>query len=395
MGGLATQRRSDAGPGSGGPIDPLGDALVDPLRPVASVAKTPPSSNPGTERQVLTGSRGDPPKGKTEPEPVKKTPDPVQVKHSVKTPQGEALAKKYGQNWESLERTGASERTFTTPDSNGGSANIIAGSDALALVNDGNSLGNEFTERFKKSGSAGTVDDVWADAAIHDINDGGSFAQGGVKRKTKGIKRAVVVGDSNYYRSTFEPHATVRPQKEALVNDLPGAARDATSVAGIYRGLGFDVRKYENLRASDLRSALSSAKSGLTAGDELFVYYSGHGTLGGFVAAEANYWAIEHGNTRKAEVPWTVATENAVAAMAGGWHATLVFDACQSGSYAPLMTEEQGADFKTQARHRVNLAEESVDDAKSSGTADGWMEARGSQYLGWDKETIKTLKGGT
>lgn len=146
----------------------------------------------------------------------------------------------------------------------------------------------------------------------------------GPERKTK--RRAVVVGNSDYVDA--EAPAGFSSEFE----DLPGAAADASAMAGSLKERGFEVEHHQNLNATGLRKALVGRGQDLVGGDELAVVYTGHGIKAGLPGVQS---MRSLATTKITDVlPHSELAGEARNAVGRGYHLEMIIDACESDALA-------------------------------------------------------------
>ncbi len=133
-------------------------------------------------------------------------------------------------------------------------------------------------------------------------------AREGPVRKAERGRRSINVGIDNY-----------RTQRV-----LKGCINDATTLAGIYAGRGYETEVLADVETGVMRSAYRETLGRAAPGDDLFFSFSGHG--GG---ASSGMIGIEGG-----ELPWNEAAKYAGAAITRGVHLEMSIDACHAGNAA-------------------------------------------------------------
>ena len=391
-----TQSKLTAGPPPVQVAAPPSDHLTDPL---ASASATPQAGN--SQRQVsshqanhtVRGGPGD--KKKHKPGD-----DGVSMDGEVGTAKGVELAERFGGSHSSLSGLGSVDVPFTMPYEGEGSADIFTSTARWANAADAYSTSKEFAKRLPDVRERyGSQEEAWGQAQLHDHNMGGSHYKMGSKKYSRGAKRAVVVGNSDYKRKTYLPLAKAAAEKagdkrdEFLVADLGGAGRDAKTVAGIYKGLGFDVIEHSDQESSSLNKTLQGAEEGLVEGDELLIYYAGHGTTTGLIGAEANRLVTKNNDWGPSVVPFAAALDAVIAAKMGNFHVTVVLDACNSGG-ATADLEDQGAELGAAEPHQINLAEEALrDNDGDMKKASKQLNFTGQLFNKWSEKAAERLPG--
>lgn len=154
-------------------------------------------------------------------------------------------------------------------------------------------------------------------ANAQDVNGLGSqLALTGEAEREKGrgvgYKQALVIGNGDY----------------ANFGDLEGAARDAASMAEVYGQRGYEVDHQENLGGAEMASELRGVGKELGEGDELLLYYAGHGYTKGLLGVDAAK-GLKSGIVANAEV---IGAANRLRGQ--GVKTEVVLDACQTGAAA-------------------------------------------------------------
>ncbi|MDD5094271.1 MAG: DUF4157 domain-containing protein [Dehalococcoidia bacterium] len=144
-------------------------------------------------------------------------------------------------------------------------------------------------------------------------------------------RRAVVIGNGDYDPATTSGHTM------ATTNPLPSSLTDSSRIATALSDRGYDVSHLPNQTATQIDSALTSALSGLSAGSELFFYYSGHGTLEGLIGIDG-----------------TAFTQAQMLSIRSAARTALVdliinTDACHSGVFADAIRGAELRDTRTSA----------------------------------------------
>jgi hypothetical protein len=187
-----------------------------------------------------------------------------------------------------------------------GSATIVTSVPSANEAKDNNSLTATYLDASSKEDDAGE----WADAVEHDANHGGQVVTVNkrTQKPTGGKRHALVIGNEHY--------------KD--VSDLPGAARDARGMKTHY-AKSHTVDHQTDLTSTGLTSAVTGAGQAMSAGDELVVYYAGHGTEQGLVGVEARADNVS-------VLPLSTLSGLVGSAVSGGWHVTVINDSCHSGA---------------------------------------------------------------
>lgn len=174
------------------------------------------------------------------------------------------------------------------------------------------------------------TDDLLGAAAERDLNEGGKAARG-KRRDDQAPRRALVVGIEAYADASL----------------LPGAVADAQGMAGLLEGRGYEVDLRLNLAGGELYDAFEEAAAQVREGEDLILYYAGHGGYGGsLIGADGG------------RVPAAVVQRARDAALKKGGTSTLIVDACFSDGLHG--EQEEGA-----AAGRPDVDEVAMDQALS------------------------------
>jgi hypothetical protein len=125
-------------------------------------------------------------------------------------------------------------------------------------------------------------------------------------------RHALVIGNAGY-RSNLKP--------------LPGAKRDAALMAGRFEARGYGVSHLEDLDTAATTSAIRAVGASAQKGDELAIYFAGHGVDGDLTGVDARIQA----GAISPRVPASVASGALGAALSSGATLELIIDACESG----------------------------------------------------------------
>ena len=176
-----------------------------------------------------------------------------------------------------------------------------------------------------KKGNPDKSDDELLDMmANKEVNKGSRTGHLGENTSTAdGKKEALVIGNEKYTK--FPGH------------DLPGAKSDAAAMASTYGGQGFTVDHKTDLSGGSIQTEVGAAGKNLSAGDELLVYFAGHGLRDGVVG-------VDYPDSG-AVAPNSTMSGKATSAQSSGYHATIMIDACHSGALVDEM-EKSGEDAK-------------------------------------------------
>ncbi|MEL6341711.1 MAG: caspase family protein [Myxococcota bacterium] len=176
-----------------------------------------------------------------------------------------------------------------------------------------------------KSGQLTTVQEAPEPAPLYDESmipktDGNSiYAIDPLLYTPPSTRRAIVIGNHKY--------------TDPDIDDLPGAERDAGAMASRYSALGYDVEHLKDQSSTGMLKAVFKAGDGLKEGDSLVFYYAGHGIDTGLLGTNAtlkNMKVLGHGITN------SLVTD----AVAGGYHASVIADACESGAMTDRLKDE-------------------------------------------------------
>ncbi|MED5371012.1 MAG: caspase family protein [Myxococcota bacterium] len=165
-------------------------------------------------------------------------------------------------------------------------------------------------------------------ASREDINVGGDVVSAkrrdGGDAPRSGRKFACVIGNSDY--------------KE--LNKLPEPVKDAKAMQGRWESEGFSVVSFLDVDSSEMTKALEDIPKYAKRGDDIRVYYAGHGVkdygLAGVNAHSAKVGDLEFmdGFTQ-----YGVIGNLASDAVTNGWHLTAIVDACQSAGVATAVLD--------------------------------------------------------
>jgi hypothetical protein len=158
-------------------------------------------------------------------------------------------------------------------------------------------------------------DELWERALQYDINPGGEHTDlnGSDNRDYSGKKLAYVVGNSTYPGTRF--------------GDLPGAASDASSMAGHYEGKGYETFHAKNVTAAQLESGVQALEQ-LEDDDAGVLYYAGHGSSRGL-------WGVDSVSMPNSVISGTTST-----VLGKGARLDVVVDACHAGGLQDEMEDE-------------------------------------------------------
>lgn len=199
-----------------------------------------------------------------------------------------------------------------------GTATLATSSGLDDVARDQGSYTSVFLD-MKKAHPDKSDDELLDMMARKEVNPGSQTAHLGERSEgAEGKKQALIIGNEDY----------------AELLDLSGAKADATAMASTYKGEGFEVDHQADLGGKDLGSAIQSAGSGLKEGDELLVYYAGHGKREGLLG-------VDHPDKGSVVSDKSVAAKVSEA-QGGGYHATVMIDACHAGGSIDELQEGQG-----------------------------------------------------
>lgn len=203
------------------------------------------------------------------------------------------------------------------------------------LARDSGSFGGSALDRKGQRGGDTT------EALVHEqqhYQGGARFgSQAGTSAELVGAagtrKRALVVGNSRYHRTT----------------SLAGAERDADRAAASFASDGYEVDHRRDLEGAALRAAVLEATARLVRGDKATFFYAGHGSAEGLLGVESVYLtnadigrAVKGPRERGAEV-------------------TVVADSCHSGTLV-----REGAAAVEGSDHLPVLTPRTGDDARAA-----------------------------
>lgn len=243
-----------------------------------------------------------------------------------------------------------------------GSATISAGAGKDYTVDDHYSHGRRLVHEAESDPTA-SDDELLDRATWAAANPKAETGHLGTHRPARpnAKKEGLVVGNADYSRA--------RPTK-----DLPGAALDAANMEQLYSAppRKFSVSNRSNLAGGDLQAAIANAGSGLEKGDELLIYFAGHGkeATGALIGADGG------------EVPVAAAASKASVARSKGFHATIILDSCHSGAIfdefevgqekprqdradaTPLVPDEKTGKYRPQTDDDLKAVDSSGGDAR-------------------------------
>ncbi|MCB9737608.1 MAG: caspase family protein [Deltaproteobacteria bacterium] len=132
-----------------------------------------------------------------------------------------------------------------------------------------------------------------------------------------GKKRALVVGCHRYVRASW----------------LPGAENDAASMNAVLTARGYEVEHLVDPGFTAFHGAMKALHDGAAAGDQVVIYFAGHGTPPGYPAGEglllADGKVFHHAST----TTWIASLR------AQGVAVELVLDCCHSGQSPDLVAD--------------------------------------------------------
>lgn len=199
-----------------------------------------------------------------------------------------------------------------------GSATLATSSGLDDVARDRDSYTSVFLE-MKKAHPDLSDDDLLDMMARKEVNPGSQTAHLGERsEESVGKKQALIIGNEDY----------------AELADLSGAKADASAMASTYKGEGFEVDQQADLEGKELGSVIQNAGSGLKEGDELLVYYAGHGKREGLLG-------VDHPDMGSVVSDKNVAAKVSEA-QGAGYHATVMIDACHAGGSLDELQEGQG-----------------------------------------------------
>ena len=197
-----------------------------------------------------------------------------------------------------------------------GSGTLATSTGLDALAKDTGSYTKVFL-RLKKNNPDKSDDELLDMMAKKRVNRGSQTAHLGDRHTKKdGKKEALIIGNEDYLEE----------------QDLPGAKSDAAGMASTYKAAGFEVDHQVDLEGKDMDTVVQAAGSDLQEGDELLVYYAGHGVRQGLLGIDSpDKSALVSDKTLAGKVP---------EAKAGGYHATVMIDACHAGGTIDELQEQ-------------------------------------------------------
>jgi len=205
---------------------------------------------------------------------------------------------------------------LSSPVEGTGSGTLATSTGLDAVAKDMGSYTKVFL-RLKKNNPDKSDDELLDMLAKRRVNRGSQTAHLGDRHTKKdGKKEALIIGNEDYLEE----------------KDLPGAKSDAAGMASTYKAAGFEVDHQVDLEGKKMDTMIQAAGKDLKEGDELLVYYAGHGVRQGLLGIDS-----PHGDPLVEE---TTVAGKVPEAKAGGYHATVMIDACHAGGTIDELQEQ-------------------------------------------------------
>jgi len=131
------------------------------------------------------------------------------------------------------------------------------------------------------------------------------------------------------------------------LNDLPGAATDAAGMQSTWSASGYEGTVQSDLDSASMASAMKGGASALGPGDEMLVYYAGHGSEKGLLG-------VKEGDDRPDLLANSAISGLVSQARSGKFQLKVILDSCYSGS----VTDEVRKDAAIQLAN-ADLTDES------------------------------------
>lgn len=208
-----------------------------------------------------------------------------------------------------------------------GTAVVVNGTSYEGGVNDTGSFGQAYLG-YKQEHPDWDEVTLLTMASREDINPGGdiSVARGKNANGRSGRKLAALVGNDHY----------------ASYPDLSGAVSDATEMNAQLLSEGYKTATAYDVGAERIRAMFTAVASFAQPGDEVTLYFAGHGIEGGLtgVGCTEFYEASDFGPLRRFRdiVEADFLGSLAAKAVSGGWHLRIIADCCESGGIADAVT---------------------------------------------------------
>lgn len=176
-----------------------------------------------------------------------------------------------------------------------------------------------------------TEEELWTRAVHHDANRGGRVMGAAPTKKGELAGARLPPVDNTRIDLPAEPEpgklaVVIGNEHYASLGELPGAGRDAAMMASRYSNQGYAVAHLKDQTAAQLAYAVRTVLKGRQAGDEVVVYYAGHGVAKGLLG-------VQHDVGGQTDLlPHAALNQVSTQAVSEGWHAQVIVDACESAS---------------------------------------------------------------
>jgi hypothetical protein len=173
-------------------------------------------------------------------------------------------------------------------------------------------------------------EELWTRAVHHDANRGGRvMGAAPAKGEERAGPQLPPVDNTRVDLPGPKPGklaVVIGNQRYASLDELPGAGRDAAMMASRYTNQGYAVAHLKDQNAAQLAYAVRTVLKGRQAGDEVVVYYAGHGVADGLLG-------VQQGVGGQNDIlPHAALNQVSTQAVSEGWHAQVIVDACESAS---------------------------------------------------------------
>jgi hypothetical protein len=333
---MLTQKRTPAAKSATPTPSALGDALQDPLQdPLTKPTPGPPvrreweggkpaldaSRGGGGTTGTVGGSAGktDPGKGYSKLLNANLATDPV------------AHTNQYNKG---ANKDLATTDKLTTPRSFGtGTAQVATGVKVGGGVNDAWSMSLQYQTERKLDPRAGE-EELWKRAIKNDANPGGAFAT------WKPAADPVQAGHTSPIDNTRVDKPSRSPQRRAVVvanvhykgtswAPLAGAGADAAQMQATLQGDDYEVTRHDDKDSPGIAAAFDGCVAGAAPGDEITLYYAGHGVKDGMVGMNS----VQTGFKQYTDIAlYTQVAKHTTKAISGGYHLRIIVDACESAA---------------------------------------------------------------
>lgn len=240
-----------------------------------------------------------------------------------------------------------------------------SGSVTTTVSRYGNTLdGGSGTKSFlhqKKAHPELSDKELWTLALQYDLNPGGERTEltgSDPDHYDEGKKVAYVVGNKDY---------------EGDTEDLPGAGKDAASMASHYEGKGYRTFHAENLHAQQMSTGIQALEK-LEDGDAGVLYYAGHGSSRGL-------WGTDMELLKNSVISSTTSS-----VLGKGAKLDVVIDACKSGGLQESVEDEFGFDRESKDLPHAT-AKESAAKGYGWSASDSFVDAHNTMVMDGEEMT--------